>query len=420
MDEDVHTPVSEGECDVDKKLYGDVKDPAVKDSMKYLENKNIEACPCAQGKEEKEKGFLPGMPDLSGLGFKDGPAGPAVETSIMEGYKKLEPKNASDGKHESGMTSKEFAAKHGPKNGKSADTVTPQGGKDIKQMGKETGDMLIKCDGNEVPIPKELMPAFQEFLQGKGIKIEPKVENPEIEEPIMKTLLVMEGISEMDLRELAHGEAFDTAEALGKVAVLKSMALRVDGKLRLAKTLQITDLELITPDSELSKGMDFQTRYNPNPGERGFTPQNSAGKVTENNKPDGYYKDSGLDTNNYNGLNTQTNKLSHPRTTQAVFEGRHSDDSVEQKAKEYNFRVGQVSAKREKDKQRKMSELVEERKSQSSDIPGYDKAQSDYENEIPGDAEWKRYNRRKREVDPDEARDREFDDNRDANYKGKK
>jgi hypothetical protein len=244
MDNNIHTSVSADSCPVDSKLYGDVNDPQVRDAkVEFLENKNIEAEPAAK-KDHGE--LMPGKPDLETA--KKAAEGPAVETKVMEGFSNLKGVNKAEEKNGEYKYSLDVPNK--------PETITDKGDGREKNFDKEgEKDLLQKCPGNgTASIPVDLMPMFQEFLQQKGIKLEPEVENEEIEEPMEKTLYVDSDISEMDLKQLSDGDAFDFAQMLGKAATQKLRLQTLNTKMRLAKNLKVADIEYIV-DSEPKKNL---------------------------------------------------------------------------------------------------------------------------------------------------------------------
>ena len=300
LDEDVHTSICDNKCPENKEVEGDVHDPQVKDTMKFFENKKIEAEPAAK----KDHGELMPGKDLKEIKFETTKVGPVVETKVMEGYGKLEPKNASsdmfeiprghlendseeaeeieenvedieeeaddieeiaediieedseelekaeDKKHSNCdcQTAEKFKSKFKP-NGGASETIKDAGSKEEKNFGKE-GKKVMMNGMDKAEIPDDLMPLFKEFLQEKGIKMEPEVQNEAIESPIEKAIYVDEDISEIDLKELANRQSFDSATILGKVATQKLRLHNSTTRMRLAKSLKVADIEYLTSSLE--------------------------------------------------------------------------------------------------------------------------------------------------------------------------
>jgi hypothetical protein len=274
VDTEAHQLVSDKkECNCPKELYGDVKDPQIKDSMEYLDNKGVEAAPEAKKDHgELMPGKMEGMPKT-----EKGPVGPAVETSTtkIKGFSNLKAKNAAidepDEEEEDEdedipedveiekdcgcakrMTQEQFKSKYGAKEHK--ETTSDKGDDREKNFGKEgKKELLQKCPGDgKASIPEDLMPMFQEFLQEKGIKMEPEVHSEEIEAPLEKTLYIDDNISEMDIKEMSDPVKFDSYQAIGKTELQRMRVKNVDAKMRLAKSLEVVDLSFLVP--ELKKG----------------------------------------------------------------------------------------------------------------------------------------------------------------------
>ncbi len=260
IDDNIHTSVGESKCPRDEKLYGDVKDPQVRDEdVKFLENKNIEAEPAASKKHGDEAMPMKDGFTSSPVKTEKGPEGPASETKEEAGlYEKsnLTPSGSvSEGKvdHTGGSKSnKDYKYDLEPKKG--TENVKDDGDKREKNFNKEGKDLLQKCPGDKkAEIPEELLPMFQDFLKEKGLKMEPEVEAEEIEETIEKTLYVDSDISELDLKEMSDATVFDSYEMLGKVATQKLRIKDIDTNLRLAKTLQIVSIDYLVEDADVEE-----------------------------------------------------------------------------------------------------------------------------------------------------------------------
>jgi len=187
--------------------------------------------------------LMPGKPDL---GKKEtAKEGPAIETKVMEGFSNLKAVNKTsekNGEYEYSLDVKD-----------KKETVTDDGDSEEANMGKEGKDLLMK-DG-KVEIPAELMPMFQEFLNEKGIKMEPGVQNEEIEDTLEKHLYIDDDISEMDLKNLSNGVEFDFAQIMGKAATQKLKLQSLDAKMKLAKNLKVADIEYLVNDNEVKKNL---------------------------------------------------------------------------------------------------------------------------------------------------------------------
>lgn len=280
VDENIHTSVSEAKCPRDEKLYGDVKDPQVRDEdVKYFENKKIEPDPAAGKKSDEELMPMKDGFTSSPVKAEKGPEGPASETKEEPGlYVKsnLSPAgSASGGKVDrTGGSESNKDYKYDLKPKKGTETVNDSGDNKEKNVGKEgKGVLMGKSDtddaytpepgskkfneenGNneKMEIPAELMPAFQEFLREKGLKMEPDVKSEEIEDTMEKTLYVDSDISELDLKEMSDATVFDSYEMLGKVATQKLRIKDIDTNLRLAKSLQIVSIDYLVEDADVEE-----------------------------------------------------------------------------------------------------------------------------------------------------------------------
>jgi hypothetical protein len=80
--------------------------------------------------------------------------------------------------------------------------------------------------------------------------MEPEVQNEAIESPMEKAIYVDEDISEIDLKELANRQSFDSASILGKVATQKLRLHNANTRMRLAKSLKVADIEYLTTSLE--------------------------------------------------------------------------------------------------------------------------------------------------------------------------
>lgn len=252
MDTDVHTPITTNTCPQPKELYGDVRDPQIKGNAEFIDNNDMEPDEAAK----KDHGdLLPFKEEMEGVDFKDAKEGPTQETKVVEVVAKPVTKAGGCGK---GMTTKDAREKLKPLTG--SNTITDKGITNLRNFGKETGNLMQKSEEEELDedyedfedeasdyaeIPSELMPLFQEFLQEKGIKIEPEVESEEIEAPLVKTLHVDLNISELDVKELSNAELFKSYEALGRIAGQKVRLRAIDTMVTLNKGPKVADLQYL-------------------------------------------------------------------------------------------------------------------------------------------------------------------------------
>jgi hypothetical protein len=65
-----------------------------------------------------------------------------------------------------------------------------------------------------------------------------------------KAIYVDEDISEIDLKELANRQSFDSASILGNVATQKLRLHNANTRMRLAKSLKVADIEYLTTSLE--------------------------------------------------------------------------------------------------------------------------------------------------------------------------
>lgn len=79
IDSDVHTSVTEKKCPMLKELYGDVKDPQIKGSMDYLENKDYKDKTNPVSKGKKDAGLVDVVPIK---GKKTGEEGPSTTSKV--------------------------------------------------------------------------------------------------------------------------------------------------------------------------------------------------------------------------------------------------------------------------------------------------------------------------------------------------
>lgn len=268
FDDDKHTSVTAETCPMPKELYGDVKDPQVKNSTESFENKDIKADPSAKPKEQEDL-----MPSKDKTLFKDFKDGVKAEVD-KEGKNSsvTEKTEALVGTDDAKIVGKDLKTPGSdnvgtvsnvgdkkkesfPSEGKtSTSTMTDNGDPREKNFGSEGEKLMQKCPGGgKAEIPEELMPMFQEFLQEKGIKIEPEVHTHEIEATLEKTIYVDDDISEIDLMELTNSLVFDSAEAMGKAAMQRLRIQDSMTKMRLAKNLKVVDIAYLTFDDELKK-----------------------------------------------------------------------------------------------------------------------------------------------------------------------
>jgi hypothetical protein len=263
FDKDIHTSVTAASCPENKEVQGDVKDAQVKDSMEFLENKNIEADESVKSKKDSD--LMPSKDEVHFKEFKDGPKAEVNKegknTAVDEKVEALngtdDAKISSDKLKEIGTEAKSEVSKGAEGDKKEYDmkpkdstkTVTDNGEPREKNFGKEgKKEVMMKFE-----IPDELMPLFKEFLATKGIKMEPEVQDDEIEGPLEKTLLVDDDISELDLKELTDPVEFDSAEALGKVATQKLRIQMIETKLKLAKNLKVADIAYLVDNEKKNK-----------------------------------------------------------------------------------------------------------------------------------------------------------------------
>jgi hypothetical protein len=226
--------------------------------MKYLENKDIEADESAK-KETKKENIMPGKDPIHFKGTetatmgdpnKEGKNPTSVETvESLEGTDgaKIEVKDlkepGTEPKYE--VPSKKVDQTMPEKAKTETRTVNDKGNSDEKNFGNEGKKAFMKMD-----VPDDLMPLFKEFLQQKGIKLEPDVNSPEIETPMEKTLYTDNDISELDLMELSDPMIFDSSVAMGKSAVQKLRVHNMMARMRLAKSLKVADIEFLVSDEE--------------------------------------------------------------------------------------------------------------------------------------------------------------------------
>jgi hypothetical protein len=258
---DLHTSVTADSCPMPKETYGDVKDAQVPDSTEFLENKDIEADESAK-KEEKKENLMPMKDEVH---FKDTKKGESAEVS-KEGKNSTvtEKTDALKGTDDTKIASKDLKEpgsepkyevpekkvdqKVPDKPKTETKTVKDDGSPREKNMGKEGKEVFMKAE-----VPDELMPLFREFLQEKGIKLEPEVASKEIEGPMEKTIYVDDDISELDLLELSNPIEFDSSEALGKSATQRLKIHNMMARLRLAKSLKVADIEFLVSDITKAK-----------------------------------------------------------------------------------------------------------------------------------------------------------------------
>jgi hypothetical protein len=254
---DLHTSVTAAKCPDAPELVGDVNDAQVPHTMDFLENKDIEADESAK---KDDKNLMPGKDEIH---FKKMEKGPNAEVSEEGKNSAVEEKvEALAGPDDTKIVSKDLKEpgtepKHEVPDKKvdqemptkpktETKTVTEDGSPREKGFGKEGDTLMQKCPGDgKAQIPEDLMPLFQEFLQQKGIKLEPEVESREIEGPLEKTLYTDEDISELDLIELSDPIEFDSSVALGKSAVQRLKVHNMMARLKLAKSLKVADIEFL-------------------------------------------------------------------------------------------------------------------------------------------------------------------------------
>jgi cation transport regulator ChaB len=252
---DLHTSVTD-ECPKEPELNGDVNDPQVANTMSFLENKDIEADESAE-KETKKDNLMPGKDDLHFKGTETATEGKTSEEGKNPtSTEKVEALEGTDGqkitvtdlkepgtepKHE--VPSKKVDQTMPEKPKTETKTINEKGDPREKNFGKEGKEVFMKMD-----VPDELMPLFKEFLQSKGIKLEPEVKSPAIEAPMEKTLYTDDDISELDLMQLSNPIEFDSSEALGKSAIQRLKVHNMMARMRLAKTLKVADIEFLVPD----------------------------------------------------------------------------------------------------------------------------------------------------------------------------
>jgi ribosomal protein L37E len=235
---------------------GDVNDPQVAHTASFLENKDIDADESAK-KETKKDNLMPGKDDVHFKDAKTATEGnpneegknPTSEEKVesLEGTDdtKIEVKDlkepGTEPKHE--VPEKKVDQKMPEKPETKTKTINDKGNSDEKNFGKEGKEVFMKMD-----VPDELMPLFKEFLQAKGIKLEPEVKSPAIEAPMEKVLYTDDDISELDLLQLSDPVEFDSAEALGKTAMQKLKVNTMLARMKLAKSLKVADIEFLVPE----------------------------------------------------------------------------------------------------------------------------------------------------------------------------
>lgn len=258
INDDVHTSITEDTCPVPKELYGDVNDPQVEHTASFLENKEIEADESAE-KETKKDNLMPTKDEIHFKGTENAVTGdPNEEGKNPTSVEKVEALEGTDGtkievkdlkeigtepKHEVPAKKVDQTMPVKPKT--ETKTVNEKGDPREKNFGKEGKEVFMKMN-----IPDELAPLFKEFLQEKGIKLEPEVNAPEIESPMEKTLYTDSDISEMDMKELSDPVIFDSSVAMGKTATQKLKIHNMMTRMRLAKSLKVADIAFLVPDEK--------------------------------------------------------------------------------------------------------------------------------------------------------------------------
>jgi hypothetical protein len=255
IDDKIHTSVTADKCPVDEKTEGDVQDPQVRDNtLKYIDKKEAE--PDESAKKDS-KNLMPGKDEVHFKGTENATMGdPNEEGKNPTSVEKVEALEGTDGQKIGSSELKEPGTE--PKSevpAKKVDQTMPEKPKTETKTINEKGDNREKNFGNEgkqvfmkMEVPDELMPMFKEFLQSKGIKLEPEIKSPKIEAPMEKTLYTDSDISELDLEQLSDPLIFDSSEALGKSAVQRLKVHNLVARLKLAKSLKVADIEFLVPE----------------------------------------------------------------------------------------------------------------------------------------------------------------------------
>jgi hypothetical protein len=240
MDSDVHTSITSKKCPMPKDLYGDIGDPA---KPEFLENKEHVDKPNPV-KNKKEEGLVDAY-EIKGK--KTAEEGPAVETKEDIDLPKKVMSKAEDGSEcedteeedvedmekaakNGAMTEEQFKKKYVPKPEK---TSFKSGENRVKGVGKEGKEIVMKCDGKE--IPSEVVEVLNTLLEEYNLELKTKlaIDNDEIEDVIEKP--EMEVTDEEITTIVESPEEMDKAEALGKMSMFKFRARMTESRINLAK-----------------------------------------------------------------------------------------------------------------------------------------------------------------------------------------
>lgn len=240
MDSDVHTSITAKKCPMPKDLYGDIGDPA---KPEFLENKEHVDKPNPV-KNKKEEGLVDAY-EIKGK--KTAEEGPAVETKEDIDLPKKVMSKAEDGSEcedteeedvegmekaakNGAMTEEQFKKKYVPKPEK---TSFKSGENRVKGVGKEGKEIVMKCDGKE--IPSEVVEVLNTLLEEYNLELKTKlaIDNDEIEDVIEKP--EMEVTDEEITTIVESPEEMDKAEALGKMSMFKFRARMTESRINLAK-----------------------------------------------------------------------------------------------------------------------------------------------------------------------------------------
>lgn len=240
MDSDVHTSITAKKCPMPKDLYGDIGDPA---KPEFLENKEHVDKPNPV-KNKKEEGLVDAY-EIKGK--KTAEEGPAVETKEDIDLPKKVMSKAEDGSEiedteeedvedmekaakNGAMTEEQFKKKYVPKPEK---TSFKSGENRVKGVGKEGKEIVMKCDGKE--IPSEVVEVLNTLLEEYNLELKTKlaIDNDEIEDVIEKP--EMEVTDEEITTIIESPEEMDKAEALGKMSMFKFRARMTESRINLAK-----------------------------------------------------------------------------------------------------------------------------------------------------------------------------------------
>ena len=132
--------------------------------------------------------------------------------------------------------------------GEYKDSNKIKGKVDLPEM-KDTAKACMGGDGiagGKVEIPAELKPAFDQFLQEKGISVKPEVDNPEIEAPLEKKVLISEKITPETMKSLANKQYFESSVAKTLLALEAVKSQNALAKSTLFEGVKIMDPRFLT------------------------------------------------------------------------------------------------------------------------------------------------------------------------------